>query len=511
MLSTFIIIFRETLEAMLVVGIALTAAKQAHISVRWIYFGMTIGIMTALTIAIFAKVISDSLSGMGQEVINATILLSAALLMVWTAIWMRQHGQEVSALIHKACVPDKGKYTAKWMLSAVVSLAVAREGSEIILFLYGVSMTHQNHIGTMIIGAILGLTLGLMLSITLYRSLIRIPMRYIFSVTTVFILVLAAGMASQGVSYLVMIDVLPAFGETIWNSSHLISEQSILGQTLHALMGYDDHPSGMQVFAFVAILSLSYLAIYAQTHTLHTQHLTLIILTCASVSFFPHHAEAKKIYSPIVEEGEVEIEYLLDYSVDTNPRQNNSARHQFELELGVNEHWMTAIYGDFRKRPNQTFAYQGLKWENIYQLWQQGEHDLDIGLYLEYIKPKRSLKKTDIIEIKLLFEKEQGHTVHTLNLVFKQALGSNINKNTLFAYAWRSQWRWKKELEPAIEIYGVLGEIGNTLPIATQTHQIGPVLLGQLDLGINYEIGYLFGLTSATDQGMLKFVLGYEL
>ena len=67
-------------------------------------------------------------------------------------------------------------------------------------------------------------------------------------------------------------------------------------------------------------------------------------------------------------QGEVEVGYLLDYSVDANPAINSSARHQFEVEYGVSERWLTAVYGDFRKRPGQKFAYQGFKWENIYQL-----------------------------------------------------------------------------------------------------------------------------------------------
>ncbi|MDX8402828.1 MAG: hypothetical protein R8K54_00285 [Mariprofundaceae bacterium] len=233
-------------------------------------------------------------------------------------------------------------------------------------------------------------------------------------------------------------------------------------------------------------------------------------ILCMTISMVPGDANAKKVYSPIVEEGELELEYSLDYSLDNNPTKDGSARHQFELEYAMTDRWQTAIYGDFRKRPGQGFAYQGLKWENIYQLFEQGERWLDAGLYIEYIVPKSSLNKPDVLEFKMLLEKESGKIINTANLTLKKELGAHATKNTTAGYAWRTKWRWMKKLEPAIEIYGSLGEIGDFSPIAQQSHQVGPVLLGKLGGSIGYEIGYLFGLTSGSDDGMLKLILGYE-
>jgi len=135
---------------------------------------------------------------------------------------------------------------------------------------------------------------------------------------------------------------------------------------------------------------------------------------------------------------------------------------------------------------------------------------LDAGLYLEYIAPQSSLNKPDAFEFKLLLEKEFGKMVHTANLVFKKELGLNADKNTLAEYTWRSKWRKTRVWEPAVEIYGSLGELGNTKPLSQQSHQIGPVFIGKFRNGFNYEVGYLFGLTSASDQGAIKLVLGYE-
>jgi len=319
-------------------------------------------------------------------------------------------------------------------------------------------------------------------------------------------------MASQGIAYLVIVDELPAWGQPLWNTSQIIPEQGVLGQILQALMGYDDRPSGMQVFGFVLVLSLTWLAIHLQKNNKRRSVNTVaaMLLMGLAISMQPVDAEAKKVYSPIVEEGEIELEYLLDYAIDSNPAKNTSARHQFEFELGVTDRWQTAIYGDFRKRPGQGFTYQGLKWENIYQLFEQGERWLDAGLYFEYIAPQSSLNKPDAVEFKLLLEKTFGKIVHTANLVFKKEVGANAANNTLAGYTWRSKWRETRAWEPAVEIYGSLGELGNTKPLAQQSHQIGSVFMGKLRNGFNYEVGYLFGLTSASDQGTIKLVIGYE-
>jgi len=512
MLSTLIIVFREALEAMLVVGIATAAAREVHIGRQWIYGGVVGGLMAAILVAFFAGVIAASASGMGQEVFNATVLIAAALLMVWTAIWMRAHGKEVSGHIRQTCQQQKEIPSTPWILAAIVGLAIAREGSEVVLFLYGVAASASDGSMAMLIGATLGLLSGILVAIAIYRSLVYLPIRHLFSVVTWLIVLLAAGMASQGVSYLVMVDLLPAWGQTIWNTSVVLPEHSIAGQFLHALMGYEDRPSGMQASVFFAVVMLTWLAIRQQNSVrggLATAAATIVLIVVA-VSMVPETSQAKQVYSPIVEKGEVEFEYLLDYSIDNDPAKNSSTRHQFELEYGITDRWQTAIYGDFRKGPNKGFAYQGAKWENIYQLFEQGERWLDAGLYFEYSTPQSSLNKPDAAEFKLLLEKELGRVINTANIVLKKELGLNAANNTSIGYAWKSKWRWKRSLEPAIELYGGLGEIGNTKPLAQQHHQIGPVLLGELRNGINYEIGYLFGLTSSSDQGLVKFVAGYE-
>ncbi len=512
MLSTLIIVFREVLEAMLVVGIATAAAREVNIGTRWIYAGMFGGLCAALVVALFAELIANSMQGMGQELFNASVLLTAAFLMSWTAIWMGKQGREISSRIKQVCKQKSSNRSTAWILATIVGLAVAREGSEVVLFLHGVAASENGGVVNMLSGAAIGLVLGVSVAILLYRSLIHLPIRHVFSVITFLIVLLAAGMASQGVAYLVMIDELPALGQSIWNTSSVVPEQSILGQLLHALMGYDDRPSGMQALTFLTVFSLTWLAIRLQKWAPKKVVVSVAtaMLVAASVAMLPANAEAKKVYSPIVEQGEVEFEYLMDYDIDADATKNTNARHQFELELGITDRWMTAFYGDFRKRPGKAFAYQGMKWENIYQVFEQGERMIDLGLYFEYILPQSSLNKPDAFEFKLLLEKETGRLINTFNLIMKKELGAKAKNNTAIGYGWKTNWRWKRYLEPGFEVYGSLGELGNTKTLSQQKHQAGPVLTGKFHNGMSYELGYLFGLTTASPQGAVKLILAYE-
>jgi len=512
MLSTLIIVFREVLEAMLVVGVATAAAKEVNIAPRWIYGGVAAGLLVAIMVAVFADVIAQSMQGMGQEYFHASVLLSASLLMAWTAIWMGKQGRELSQKVRQTCQEIDSNQRTKFILSLVVGLAVVREGSEVVLFLYGIAAADGSDVSQMLLGGAGGMMLGIIVAMGLYRSLIHIPLKHVFLVVTCLIVLLAAGMASQGVGYLVMVGTLPAWGDPIWNTSNLISGQSFLGQLLHVLMGYEDRPSGMQVFAFGLILSTTWLAIYLQKKVqVRARNVVTVMLLCGlTMAMQPSDVQAQRVYSPIVEKGEVEVSYSLDYAIDHRAAINTSARHQFEFEKAVTDRWATAVYGDFRQKPGQGFAYHGFKWENIYQLFEQGEHWLDVGLYGEYFTPKPSLNKPDALEFKLLLEKSWGRFIHTSNIVVKREIGANANRNLFAGYAWLSKWRLMRAFEPGIELHGSMGEFRKFKPLSQQSHQAGPVVMGKFRNGFTYELGYLFGLTSASNQGSVKCILGYE-
>jgi high-affinity iron transporter len=138
------------------------------------------------------------------------------------------------------------------MLLIVTSLAVLREGSETVLFLYGLAAGGQW--SSTLLGGLIGLLAGGVLGWLLYRGLLRIPIRHFFTVTGWLVLLLAAGLAASAASYLTQAGLLPTLGGALWDTSDWLSERSWPGMLLHILIGYNDRPTGIQVLMYVTTL-----------------------------------------------------------------------------------------------------------------------------------------------------------------------------------------------------------------------------------------------------------------
>jgi high-affinity iron transporter len=256
MLATAIIVFREVLEAALVVGIVLAASKGVRDRSLWVGGGVLAGICGAGLVAFFAETIADAMAGIGQEVLNATILFLAVAMLGWHNIWMGRHGRELAQQ-----AADLGKAVTRgtrplYALGIVVGMAVLREGSELVLFLYSLAAGGAGGALDMAGGGVLGLAAGVATGAALYFGLLRIPTKHLFTVTSWLILLLAAGMASQAAAFLVQADILPALDPTLWDTSALLSEEGIPGKILHALVGYVARPAGIQVVFWAGTLAV---------------------------------------------------------------------------------------------------------------------------------------------------------------------------------------------------------------------------------------------------------------
>ncbi|NVN13153.1 FTR1 family protein, partial [Nguyenibacter vanlangensis] len=147
-------------------------------------------------------------------------------------------------------------------LAVVVAVAVLREGVEVVLFLYGIAVSTGSGPAAMLGGGLLGVAAGGALSWALYRGLVVIPMRHLFTVTGLLVAVLAAGMASQAAALLANDDLIPALGYEIWDSSWLLSDGSMAGRAAKALTGYSDRPTGVQLVAWAVTLLVLLVAGY---------------------------------------------------------------------------------------------------------------------------------------------------------------------------------------------------------------------------------------------------------
>lgn len=256
MLSSAIIVFREVLEAALIVTILMAATKGLPGRTRWIFGGVTAGLFGALIVAFSAGAIASTFEGMGQELFNAGILLTAVLMLAWHNIWMSKHARELVAHLKQVSSQINDGSLPLYFLSVATGLAVLREGSEVVLFLYGIAAGGDSGL-SMLTGGALGVIAGVTAGSLLYFGLLRIPTRWLFRVTGWMILFLAAGLAASAAGYLMQAGMLTAQAP-LWNSNAILSERSMLGQLLHILVGYQARPTAIQlVFYAVTILVIA--------------------------------------------------------------------------------------------------------------------------------------------------------------------------------------------------------------------------------------------------------------
>jgi high-affinity iron transporter len=256
MLGALVIVFREVLEAGLIVGITLAATRGIAHRGWWIGTGVLGGALGACTVALFVQTLSAAFAGVGQELFNAGILSLAVVMLAWHNIWMAGHGRELAAEMRGVGQAVVAGTTSLLGLATVVGVAVLREGAEVALFLYGVAAASEAGSGpSLLLGGVLGLVLGGAVGLVTYLGLLRIPSRHLFGVTSLLLALLAAGMAAQAVAFLEQANLVTALGSTLWDSSEVLSDTSLVGRALHTLIGYTDHPTGLQALVYALVLT----------------------------------------------------------------------------------------------------------------------------------------------------------------------------------------------------------------------------------------------------------------
>jgi len=255
MLGIALLVFREVLEAALIVTIVAAATRGVPRRAAFVGGGIAVGVAGALIVAVCMGFIEGSLGGIGQEVFNAAVLLAAVAMLGWHVTWMSSHGKQMVQQMHRVTDSVRAGSSSIAILLAVVALAVLREGSEIVLFLFGMAAGGAGKLG-FFAGVPLGLAGGIAVGFALYFGLLRIPLRYFFSATNWMLVVLAAGLASSAAGFLIQANVLPAWGNQLWDTSWLLANGSIVGQAVHVLTGYEARPAGMQLVFWIMTFAI---------------------------------------------------------------------------------------------------------------------------------------------------------------------------------------------------------------------------------------------------------------
>lgn len=515
MIAAAIIVLREVIEAALIVGIVLAATRGVPGRTARVGAGVAAGLLGAVIVAAFAETIAGALEGVGQEMLNASILLAATAMLGWHNVWMKQHGAELARQMKSVGHEVASGRRSLNVLLAVVALAVVREGSEVVLFMYGIAAGGTDS-GAMLAGGLLGLAGGVAVGALLYFGLLSIPTRHLFSVTSWLLLLLAAGMAAQAAGFLVQAGKLPALADPLWDTSAWLPEHGVPGQILHALVGYVDRPSGMQVVFFLTVIfTLGALMIRFDRKqprlAARTAATVALIATSGLLAPVPRADAAHIVYSPVVEEGEIAVEVRGHQDFDSRDDVDGSEQFKVDLEYTPTSWWRTEVLGEWEKAPGESLEATEVAWENIFQLTPQGKYWMDFGLLAEYA---HSLEKDgdDALELGLLAEKQLSSTVLTANLVFERAFDDGAE--TEMEYAARYRWRVSQAFEPGVEIHGELGDWGDNGGFSEHEHEAGPAVMGKLGTGTHsafkYEAAVLFGLTEESPDTTFRLLLEYE-
>ncbi len=254
MVSLAIIVFREVLEISLILGVIFAATRGLDRRGPWIGAGLVAGLLGSGIVAVSAGAISSALSGIGQELFDSAVLLTAASLIAWCVVWMKRHAMHLSERLRDVGQSVVEGRTPHYVLAVVVAVTMLREGAEIVLMTYGVILTGLP-VASVVTGAALGLGVGSLVGAALYFGLVKISVRYMFMITGFLLVFLAAGMVAQAMSKLVAAGVISFLSTPVWDTSRILSEGSLIGSALRTLVGYSAQPTGLEIASYLAAVA----------------------------------------------------------------------------------------------------------------------------------------------------------------------------------------------------------------------------------------------------------------
>ena len=256
MFGTGLIVFRETLEAALFVGIIAAATRGVLNRSSWLALGIGVGAVGSLLMAAAIEPISNWADGIGQELVTMGILSIALAMLAWHCIWVSAHAKEMVADAKRIGTAVASGNGTLWAVALAVAMTVLREGAETVLFVVGLVSGSQEATGTLVAGGCIGLVLGAVIGWLIYAGLGKVKPLRLFAVTNVLILMLAGKLASQLAKTLSQADWVTWLADSAWDMSSLLPDQSLPAMLLHGVIGYEASPSQLQLVFYVGAILL---------------------------------------------------------------------------------------------------------------------------------------------------------------------------------------------------------------------------------------------------------------
>ncbi|RNI12935.1 high-affinity iron transporter [Methanohalophilus sp. RSK] len=246
MLESFMITFREGLEALLIVGVILgylVQTNRVYVN-KYVYAGVGLGILGSLLAAVTLNILAIEFEGRNEALFEGVVMLLAALVLTSMIIWMLKESSNISANIRKN-VDSKTEYG----LMGLAFVSVFREGIETVLFMGAAAMNTET--STVLYGGLLGLAASVVIAYLVFKSSYHLDLGMFFNLTSVFLILFAAGLTAHGIHELQEAALIPVFNEHLWDINHILSEDGIAGSLLKSLFGYNGNPSLLEVVSYI--------------------------------------------------------------------------------------------------------------------------------------------------------------------------------------------------------------------------------------------------------------------
>jgi len=248
------IVWRESVEALLVVGILYAWLKNGDADARrgvpYLWGGVALGILAAIGLGAALVGFTEVLSGDAQDYFQTGMVLVACVLIVQMVLWMKQHGRTLKRDM-EASLEQSTRDANWWGVTILVALAIAREGSETVIFLYGLGFGQSGHVdASQYFAVLIGLALALLTFYLLQLGGKVFSWRLFFRITEIMLLFLGAGLFQTGVDKLIDKEILPTIAGQVWNSSAILDDSSTFGSLVATLTGYRAHPALMNLIAY---------------------------------------------------------------------------------------------------------------------------------------------------------------------------------------------------------------------------------------------------------------------
>lgn len=259
MLGSLLITLREGLEAALIIGIILAYLDRTgnRKGFKHVWVGTTLAVALSIAAGAAIYLIAGEMSGAAEEIFEDLAMFLAAGILTWMIFWMRKQAVNIKAHLH-AQVQSALTSGSSLALVLLAFFIVIREGIETVLFLFAATRVAESP-ALFTAGGLLGLVMAVLLGWSIYKGSAHLNLRAFFNVTSIVLIVFAAGLLAHGMHELHETNVIPPIIEHLWDINHIVPEQSVLGRFLTALTGYNANPSLLEAVVYGVYLVAAFL------------------------------------------------------------------------------------------------------------------------------------------------------------------------------------------------------------------------------------------------------------